>query len=63
MFAITVDDDNSTATDGTHDTIAAATVTLPGRTLGTNTTMCPIMKGAMAQFAADQTAMMNHIAA
>ena len=62
IMANTMDDDNSTNSDGTQHTIAAATVNLPGSTLG-GTTMCPVLSGAMAQLASNQAAMMTQMAA
>jgi len=58
----TIGDDASTNSDGTHNTIAAATVNLPDSTLG-GTTVCPVLSGAMAQLASNQAAMMTQMAA
>ena len=58
IMANTIGDDNSTNSDGTHNTIAAATVNLPDSTLG-GTTVCPVLSGAMAQLASNQAAMMT----
>lgn len=63
IMAHTVGDDASTTSDGTQNTIAAATVmNQPDSTLG-GTTVCPVLAGAMAQLASNQAAMMNHMAA
>jgi hypothetical protein len=62
IMANTIGDDNSTNSDGTHNTIAAATVNLPDSTLG-GTTVCPVLSGAMAQLASNQAAMMTQMAA
>ena len=58
IMANTIGDDNSTNSDGTQHTIAAATVNLPDSTLG-GTTVCPVLSGAMAQLASNQAAMMT----
>jgi len=62
IMANTIGDDASTNLDGTHNTIAAATVNLPDSTLG-GTTVCPVLSGAMAQLASNQAAMMTQMAA
>jgi hypothetical protein len=62
IMAHTIGDDASTNSDGTQNTIAAATGNLPDSTLG-GTTVCPVLSGAMAQLASSQAAMMTQMAA
>jgi hypothetical protein len=58
------DDDDSATTKGTTTTtIAAATVNLPGSTLGMGTTVAPEVANAIAQLAANQSAIMSQMAA
>ena len=63
IFHTAHDDNDSTTTEGTTLTIAAPTVTLPGSTLGMGTAMAPEISNAIAQLAANQTAMMSQMAA
>ena len=62
MFA-GMHDSDSTTTEGTTTTIAAATVNLPGSTLGMSTTVAPEIASAIAQLSANQTAIMTQMAA
>ena len=58
------DDDDSATTEGTTTTtIAATTVNLPGSTLGMGTTVAPEITNAIAQLAANQSAIMSQMAA
>ena len=57
-------DDDSASTEGTTTTtIAAATANLPGSTMGMGTTVAPEITSAIAQLAANQSAIMTQMAA